>query len=80
MTSVELWLKALGEYVLLTDLTINLTLCQDLLFERLHKNSDLSKIKAVSGAAQVRIFGFVLSCDGCHQQTVGAFSKCQMGP
>ena len=54
MTSVEIWLKALGEFgILSSSLPINLTPCQDLLFERLQRNYDLSKIKAIAGAAQV---------------------------
>jgi hypothetical protein len=36
-----------------------LTPCQDLLFERLQMNYDLSKIKAIAGAAQVGLEYFV---------------------
>jgi len=56
-TSVELWLKALGaspslDHVCTADSNAS-DAATDLLFERLQKRFDLSKIKAISGAAQV---------------------------
>jgi hypothetical protein len=53
LAPVEIWLKALGEHASLSLLPDRLTPCQDLLFERLQMNYDLSKIKAIAGAAQV---------------------------
>jgi hypothetical protein len=60
LASVEIWLKALGEHaIILALLPDKLTRCQDLLFERLQTNYDLSKIKAIAGAAQV---GILVQC------------------